>query len=114
MRRLEKSDAVRSLRGDSPQFGDTDRVMEQRLTLLSDDDGEAGAGPSGSCTKASSVGVGRVTLGAVPSSSLESIDSVEIPKTPSETEQWWHTDPSVVRVMGKRPDAERPGHLILC
>lgn len=91
--------------------------MERRASLLSGDDVQARAGPSGSrgsCTKPSSDGAGRVTQGAVPPSSPESIGPVEIPETPSETEQWWHTDPSVVRVMGKRLGAERPGYLVLC
>ena len=92
--------------------------MEQRSALLSGDDGQVRAGPSvkpssGSCTKPSSDGAGRVTLGAVPPSSPESIDSVEIPETPSGTEKWWPTDPSVLRVMGKRLGAEQPGYLVL-
>lgn len=90
--------------------------MEQRSALLSGDDGQARTGPSvrpssGSC---SSDGAGRVALGAIPPSPPESIGSVEIPETPSGTDQWCHTDPSVVRVMGKRLGAERPGYLVLC
>lgn len=97
MRRPEKLDAVRSPSRDCAPIhnnGEDDRVIEQCSALLSSDDGQAQTGHS--------------------PSSPESIDSVEIPETPSGTEQWWHTDPSVVRVMGKRLDAERPGYLLLC
>lgn len=125
MGRPEKSDTVRSPRRDCLPIhddGEEDWVMERRPALLSGDDGQARVGPSirpssgncGSCTEPSSDGAGRFTQGAVPPSSPESIGPVEIPETPSGTEHWWHTNLSVVRVMGKRLDAERPGYLVLC
>lgn len=91
MRRPEKLDAVRSLRRDCPPIhnnGEEDRVVEQRSELLSGDDGKARAGPSvrpfsGSCTKPGGDSAGRVTVGAVPTSSPASIGAVEIPETPS-------------------------------
>ena len=93
--------------------------MEERSALLSGDDGQARVGlsvkpSSGSCTKPSSHGAGREILGAVPPSSSDIIDSVELFGPPSRTEQWGHTDPSVGRGMGKRLGAERSGYLFLC
>lgn len=91
--------------------------MERRASLLSGDDVQARAGPSGSrgsCTKPSSDGAGRVTQGAVPHHLRRALVQSRFLKPRSETEQWWHTDPSVVRVMGKRLGAEWPGYLVLC
>jgi hypothetical protein len=57
----------------------------------------------------------RPTFGAAPHLSTGNADSLEIPETPSVTEKMrCPVHPSVVRVVGKRLDAERPRYLILC
>ena len=61
------------------------------------------------------IAAGRPTFDAAPHLSVGNADSLEIPQTPSVIEKMrCPVYPSVVRVVGKRLDAEQPRYLVLC
>lgn len=94
--------------------------MKQRPVLFSNDDDEAATRLPTTSFSASGVrlsnGISASGIsGMVSRSYPESLDSVEIPETPSATEpSRCPVYPSVVRVMGKRLSSSGSGYLVLC
>jgi hypothetical protein len=86
----------------SNNHGDVGRELCETSTTHSD------ASPGSTTT-------GRSTLEAVSPPTSGAADSFEVPETPSAIEQpRCPVDPSVVRVIGKRLDTNRPGYLVVC
>ena len=120
---LKGSDAAGSVvevKSDFESDSDVDRATMQHPVLLPDEDSDAAnevcsVASSANRIKTENIAAGRLTFDAASQPSTGNADSVEIPETPSVAEKMrCPVHPSVVRVIGKWSDAERPRYLVLC
>jgi hypothetical protein len=103
-----ESDSERDSGGDRP-------TTRHPLSLLDENSEVCNVVPSANRTRTEDVAAGRPTFDTAPQLSTGNADSFETPETPSATEKMLcPVHPSVVRVMDKRLDAERPQYLVLC
>jgi hypothetical protein len=105
---------------DSERDSDGDRPTTRHPLSLLDENSDAASevcsvAPSANRTGTEGVATGRPTFDTAPQLSTSNADSFKIPERPSATEKMLcPVHPSVVRVMDKRLDAERPQYLVLC
>lgn len=115
----EAAELVVQTEGGSESDSDVAGVTMQHSVLLDEHSDAADkvrrVAHSANPTRTEDNATGSPTFDTAPHLSTGNADLLEIPETPSVTEEMrCPVHPSVVRVMGKRLNAERPRYLVLC